>query len=141
MEEQRRVTWFLYDGTCGLCHGGVKFAIANDPNGAVHFAPLFGETHDRLQPPATRTGADTTTDSMILITPNGRAHVRSDAIVELLRTLRAPLPLVGALLHALPRRLRDTAYDALAKHRKGWFAPPPDACPVVPAEVRARIAR
>jgi predicted DCC family thiol-disulfide oxidoreductase YuxK len=39
----------------------------------------------------------------------------------------------------LPRWLLDIGYDGVARIRKHLFAPPPGACPILPAELRGRF--
>jgi predicted DCC family thiol-disulfide oxidoreductase YuxK len=127
----------FYDGGCGLCHRSVRFVVAADPEGRFRFAPLGGETFRGAVLPALREGLP---DSIVLRTAEGALLVRSDAALHVLRRLGGRWRLLAALLGLLPRRLRDAGYDFVARRRARWFASPADACPLVPAHLRARFA-
>jgi len=127
----------FYDGACGLCHRSVRFVAAADRAGRFRFAPLRGETF-RVAVPAER-GAEIP-DSIVVRRADGALLVRSDAVVHVLRRLGGRWRLVAALLALVPRRLRDAAYDAVARRRARWFRRPDAACPVVPRHLRARFA-
>ena len=127
----------FYDGECGFCQGSVRFLAGRDRRGAFRFAPLFGPTFERLVPEGARAGLP---DSLVLTTEDGRLLLRSDAVLHTLRRLGGAWRVLAALLALLPRRLRDTAYDAFAKRRKRWFpSAPAAACPIPSPELRARL--
>ncbi|MCW5891065.1 MAG: DUF393 domain-containing protein [bacterium] len=131
------VATLFYDGGCGLCHRAVRFVLARDRTGrAFRFAPLHGETFDALVPPAARA---TLPDSIVLRTPDGALHVRSAALRAIGRMLGGPWSVLAAAAGVLPTRVLDAAYDAVARVRHRLFAPPPDACPVLPPALRARF--
>jgi predicted DCC family thiol-disulfide oxidoreductase YuxK len=124
----------FYDGQCGLCHRFVRFALSEDRTGSIAFAPLGGETFLALPEPAR---ADLP-DSLVLATRDG-IRVRSAAVLELMARMGG-LWRVGAwIARAFPARLRDAVYDAVARVRHRLFARPPEACPVVRRELRARF--
>lgn len=126
----------FYDGSCGLCHRAVRFVIRADRDGrAFRFAPLGGETFERLLPAA----RPPLPDSLIVCTRSGEILARSAAVVHVLRRLGPPWTAAGAVLALVPRFLRDAGYDALARVRRRLFARPPEACPRVPAPLRARF--
>ena len=122
----------LYDGECGLCSRGVLFVYRRDPQGRFAFASLqsalgrrllreHGLPEDRL-------------DTLVLV-QDGRAWTRSDAALRIGRGLRLPWRWLAALGWLAPRRLRDAAYDIIARrrHRLGL------SCPAPPAGLRARM--
>jgi predicted DCC family thiol-disulfide oxidoreductase YuxK len=127
----------FYDGGCGLCHRSVRFVVARDPRGRFRFAPLGGKTFRAAVPPALQEGLP---DSIVLRTADGSLRVRSDAALHVLRRLGGGWRLLASLLGLLPRRLRDAGYDFVVRRRARWFASPADACPLVPAHLRARFA-
>ena len=127
----------FYDGTCGLCHRGVRFVLARDRGGRkFRFAPLGGPTFLREVDPAIVRDLP---DSFVVVTRDGRVLVRSAGTVHVLLTLGGVWKVVGALVWLVPRPIRDFVYDRVAAVRKRWFATPPDVCPVVPHEQRTRI--
>jgi predicted DCC family thiol-disulfide oxidoreductase YuxK len=127
----------FYDGGCGLCHGFVKFLLARDRDGSLfRFAPLQGATFARTVPEDRR---GTLPDSVVLRTPDGDLLIRTTAVVRALCRLAGAWRTVGRIVAVVPRPLADWAYDRVASIRKALFRRPPDACPVVPAELRARF--
>ena len=75
-------------------------------------------------------------DSVVLVHRDG-AYVRSTAVLEVARYLGGPwrLALAG---YAVPRVVRDAAYDAIAARRRRIFGRD-EACPVPPPAMRARF--
>ncbi|MCX5738743.1 MAG: thiol-disulfide oxidoreductase DCC family protein [Proteobacteria bacterium] len=124
----------LFDGVCNLCHGTVRFVLDRDRAARFRFAPLQSEPGRAL---LTRFALDpNATDTVVLIDAAG-AHTRSDAALRVVRALGAPWSWAFALI-AIPRPLRDAAYDFIARHRYRWFGKK-DACPLPRPEWRARF--
>jgi predicted DCC family thiol-disulfide oxidoreductase YuxK len=109
-----------YDGGCGLCHRVVRFVLAEDRAGRFRFSPIEG-------------------DRFVVTDAAGFALLKSDAYVLLLRNLGGLWGLLGFALGLVPRQARDAAYDLVAANRRQLFAPPANACPVVPRRLRARF--
>jgi predicted DCC family thiol-disulfide oxidoreductase YuxK len=127
----------FYDGTCGLCHHAVKFALARDREGTrFRYAPLQGPTFERTFPPADRARLP---DSIVLKTADGRTLVRSDAVLRIAERIGGGWGTLARLLQLLPRWLLDFAYDGVAKVRKRLFATPEGSCPLLPPELRGRF--
>jgi predicted DCC family thiol-disulfide oxidoreductase YuxK len=127
----------FYDGTCGLCHGAVKFAMKHDAAGrAFRFAPLQGPTFKRLIDPATRAQLP---DSVVILTSGGGVLARSDAAIHILRRVGGGWAMLGDLLAIVPRAIRDAAYDAVAAMRYRIFGRKQDLCPVMRADQRERF--
>jgi len=126
-----------YDGSCGLCHRAVRFALAEDADGSrFRVAPLFGPTFEQHVPQAQRSGLP---DSVVVQRSDGRLLVRSDAVLHLLARLGGAWRLLATAGHVVPRPLRDAAYDAIARLRKRLFAAPKEACPLLPGALRERF--
>ncbi len=105
----------FYDGCCGFCDRSVRWLLRRDRDGVLRFAPLQGTTAATLLEHSIR--SDLT--SMVLLDSDG-VHVRSEAVI------RAVMHLGGAwrlarVLRAVPRALRDGAYDLVARGRYRWF--------------------
>jgi predicted DCC family thiol-disulfide oxidoreductase YuxK len=127
----------FYDGACGLCHRTVRFAIARDRDGSrFRFAALDSKAFRRLVPEAARTRMP---DSLVVLAPGGALLTRSEAVIHLLRRIGGPWRPLAGLLGLVPRRIRDAAYDAVARARYRLFNRPPEACPVTPPALRARF--
>ena len=126
----------FYDGACGLCHGAVRFVVKRDTTGLFRFAPLQGETLQRLVSAEVRAVLP---DSLVLRQEDGTLLIRSSAVIAMLKRLPGPWPAMGFLLGILPRFLRDFGYDGVAKVRHRLFKKPGGACPLVPPELRDRF--
>jgi len=127
----------FYDGHCGLCHRGVKFVLKHDRLGtAFRLAPLQGETFQATVPVGRRAGLP---DSMVVQTHDGSLLLRSDAWVHIVRRLGGRWKALAALVAAVPRPLRDLAYDFIARIRYRLFGRRDDLCPDLPPHLRARF--
>lgn len=125
----------FYDGTCGLCHSGMRWLVAEDPTGtSFRYAPLFGDAFASAFPDPTGLP-----DSVIVKTATGAVLVRSDSAVHLLGRLGGFWRIAGMLFGALPRRVRDAMYDFVARVRYRIFGRKKDACPLMPADLRSRF--
>lgn len=116
-----------YDGTCGLCHGAVRFILRRDGEGArFRFAPLNGPTFLAEVPESRRAGLP---GSLVLQTRDGELLTRSDAVIRIMRTLGGGWKATAWLLGALPRPLRDGCYDLVARRRFKFFGRTATSCP------------
>jgi predicted DCC family thiol-disulfide oxidoreductase YuxK len=135
MDAEPEVVFF--DGGCGMCHAFVKFVVPRDRNGVFHFAPLGGETFQRVVPAAAREGLP---DSVVVKTNDGQVLVRSRAVLHVLRALGGGWRVLAVVSAIVPRFLRDAVYDLIAAVRRRIVTPPPDVCPVLPPALRSRFA-
>jgi predicted DCC family thiol-disulfide oxidoreductase YuxK len=120
----------LYDGSCGFCGWSVRWVLRRDRHRVFRFAPLDSEParlllewHGAAREPGT-----------VMVLDDGSAYTRGDAVLRVLRRLGGVWHLlrVGALV---PRPLRNTLYDRVARHRGAlgrWFR----AAPISDAERR-----
>ena len=115
-----------YDGTCGLCHGTIRFLIAEDRGGtAFRFAPL-PESDSK--------------ESVVVMTEAGATLRRSDAVIHLLHRLGGLWRVGAVVLSVFPRRLRDALYDGVAAIRYRLFGRTKEACPLLPPDLRSRFS-
>jgi predicted DCC family thiol-disulfide oxidoreductase YuxK len=128
--------WLFYDGTCGLCHLAVRFALAEDKGGAFRFAPLDSERFRAAVPAEERAALP---DSLVLLTAPGRRVARSEAVLYLLSRLGGLWRIAAGFGRVIPRPLRDGLYDRVAGVRYRLAARPAEACPVVPPHLRERF--
>lgn len=130
----------LFDGVCNFCSAAVQFVIHHDRLGRIRFASLqsvegqallqhLGIDSPSLSPSATPTASATPSPSPIAKTEEmnsvvllrgGVAFTRSDAVLQLVRYLAMPWPLL-AVLQVVPSALRDYVYDWIARNRYRWF--------------------
>ncbi len=146
----------LFDGECALCNGWVDFVIARDPAARVKVASIQSEIGKRvlagvgLDPHGfTPSGSESPTphsfeeaedngrfDSMVFV-ENQRAHLRSNAALQLVKNLRSPWSLFAIGLW-IPRPLRDWFYDRIAEQRYEWFGRR-EVCRVPTADLSAHF--
>lgn len=127
----------FYDGHCGLCHRTVRFLLVRDQNGTrFRFASLDSETFRVSFSERERSKLP---ESLIVCTSAGEVLTRSTASLYLLRRLGGLWRLLGRLLALVPVGVRDAVYDRIARMRHHLFAPPTDACPLIPPELRSRF--
>jgi predicted DCC family thiol-disulfide oxidoreductase YuxK len=126
----------FFDGGCALCHRAVGWMIRADQAGAFRYAPLGGETFQRLI--GNRANLP---DSLILLEDSGALFVRSEAVLRVFETVGGWWRTLARALRPVPRALRDALYRAVARTRLRLFGPAHEACPPVPAGVRERILR
>lgn len=126
-----------YDGTCGLCHRLVVFLLRKDPDGSrFRFASLQGDSARSMLSAEERGSLP---DSIVVRTGEGAVLARSTAVLHVLNRLGGGWRTLAAVARIVPRPLADAGYDAIARVRKRFFETPPAACPVVPANLRARF--
>jgi len=124
----------LFDGVCNFCHASVRFVIARDPRGAFRFASLQSAAGKAILERHRIPPGDV---SSVVLVERGRVYRRSTAALRVARRLRAPWPLLYALV-VVPRFLRDAAYAFLARHRYRWFGRK-ESCPLPDPGLRDRF--
>lgn len=119
-----------YDGECGLCHGAVRFALAECNDATLLFRPMqLDHTVDLTQ-----------ISSWQLLSANGQCYEKTAALARLLEACGGSWRAVGIALRYLPRRPRDAVYDLVARHRRLFPGKPAELCPLVAPELRQRFA-
>lgn len=126
----------FYDGECGLCHRAVRFILSHDREQRFRFAPLQGRTFLSQVPEIVRSRLP---DTLVVSPGDGRFLLRSDGLLYVLDSLGGPWRALGRVGAWLPRRFRDSIYDAVAARRARFFATPILGCPVVEPELRRRF--
>jgi predicted DCC family thiol-disulfide oxidoreductase YuxK len=125
----------FFDGECGFCTRSVRWVYHLDEKGRVVFAPLQGESAKEL---GLLGYAEKGGGSMVILRElDGKTFLKSEALIELGRTLGGLWRLLAVLFSIFPKRLRDGVYDLVAKNRYRLSG----AC-VLPDEVlRGRMRR
>lgn len=123
----------LFDGVCVFCSRWVRFVIDRDPEQRFRFLPIQSEAGRAL---AIRYGIDPEVPQTNAVVWGGLIYFKSDAALTVLGAL--PKTRALAALKAVPRLLRDPAYDLIARNRYAIFGRT-DACMVPSAEDRARF--
>lgn len=107
----------VFDGICILCSRCVHFVIRHDRRALFRFAALQTPAGAGL---LHRHGIDPGAAHSFLLLKDGKAYLRSDAVIEIVRELDGGWSLLRVLRHA-PRAWRDALYDFIAHRRYRWF--------------------
>ena len=133
----------LYDGVCGLCNRLVQFVLRMDRKRVFRFASLQSALAagilarhgvnpgnlDAAYVVLNRGGEDQSDESLL---------ARSDAAIFILRQLGGIWRITAAVLHLIPRPLRDWIYGLIARSRyRIWGRY--ETCPLPTEETRSRF--
>jgi predicted DCC family thiol-disulfide oxidoreductase YuxK len=124
----------VFDGVCCLCAHGLKFLLAHERDHVLRFAAAQSAAGREL---LRRHGFDPQDLKTFVFIKEGVVYVRSDGALEVARHLRLPWRMFR-LLRLLPRRLRDSIYDLVARNRYRWFGKQ-ESCIVPSPELRSRF--
>lgn len=105
----------VFDGQCVLCSANARFVLRHDHRRRFRLTTGQSEMGRLVQ---LHFGTDA--ERTIIVVENGRALVRSDAIVAIARGLGWPWR-AAAIFGLAPRCLRDPFYDLIARNRYRWF--------------------
>ena len=118
-----------FDGVCGICNEWVDFLIKKDPSRTLRYCPLQNEKiHDVLM----SQGIDPTKLETIVFLKKGKAYIKSDGALEILRTISF-MPWLVNLAFIAPKVLRNIVYDIIAKNRY-HILKPKESCRVPSVE-------
>ena len=124
----------IFDGVCNFCNGSVKFIVNRDPEGIFAFTPVQSEVAEKLMNDHQLNTIEI--DTFVLI-KNGRAHVRSDAALEITKNLSGLWYLFN-VFRIIPSPVRDFFYRLFARHRYQLFGKK-DQCMIPDEDLKARF--
>ena len=108
----------FFDGYCVLCNSFVDFLISRDKKDNFRFASLQSDKAAKiLSEFDTNIIADPDT---VIYLRNGDMKFKSDAAIHIISDLGGVFSLFKSLIF-LPRSLRDSAYNLVAKKRYSLF--------------------
>jgi len=107
----------LYDGICNLCNSSVRFILKHDTREKFLFSSLQSDASKKL---LLHLNYKIIEMNSILLVENGQIHEKSDAVLKIASELRFPWKLTASF-RVLPRKVRDSVYDFVARNRYGWF--------------------
>jgi len=107
----------LYDAGCPLCRSAARFALSHTGVPPIRAIPLQSAEAAALLSSCRLPGDP---DGTVVVMDDGKPYVRSEALLRIAARLPFPWRLL-ALARILPRRLRDSAYDAIASRRHLLF--------------------
>ena len=123
----------LFDGVCNLCNRSVDFIIRNEKSDKLQFASLQSDVGKSI---VNKSGLDEIPDSVMLFV-DGELLVRSDAALAISTYLKRPY-VYGIIFKYVPKILRDSVYNLIAKNRYRWFGKK-EKCIVPSADERERF--
>jgi predicted DCC family thiol-disulfide oxidoreductase YuxK len=112
----------FYDGLCGVCNTAVQWVIKHDHSDRFRFAPQQSALAAAI---LSRHGIDheamLKSNSVYLVLDAGTEHERlltqSDVTVNMLLMLGGRWRVLGKMLRAVPRFVRNAAYRMFARNR------------------------
>jgi predicted DCC family thiol-disulfide oxidoreductase YuxK len=124
----------LFDGVCNLCNRSVQFILKKDKRKQFRFASLqgsFGQTVlKKYNLPADNFNS-------FLLLENEIIYTRSTAALRLFRHLGGGWQLFYVFI-ILPKLLRDSIYEWIARNRYKWFGKRSE-CMIPGPDVRNRF--
>ena len=132
-----RCEWVFYDGNCALCHGWVRFVLAEGSGDAtLRLSPLQGDLFSSRVHGQKRSSLS---DSLVVLAEDEKLLTRSAAILHLLRRLGGLWRVLASIICVVPSTLLDWCYDRIAGVRKQVFGTRESVCPVLSTELRQRF--
>lgn len=107
----------IFDGKCVLCSRWARFVLRHDRR--RRFCLLAAQTalgaalYEHY-------GLDLVSYETNILLEDGRARLKSDGTIRMLELLGFPWRL-AAVARIVPRALRDSLYNVLARNRLRWF--------------------
>lgn len=124
----------LFDGLCNFCDHSVQFVIKRDPDDEFLYASLQSKSGKEFL--KNQDSEIQNIDSILLVT-NEKIYTKSSAALKIASKLSAHWYLSG-IFFILPKPLRDSVYDFIAKRRYQWFGKY-DSCKIPTSEQRSKF--
>jgi len=123
----------FYDGTCAFCNGMVRFAMVEDVDKKLHYAPLEGEVFREKNVPSIE-------DETIIIFRENQVLYKSDAAIYTLELLGGLWWVLAKIMKVIPQSFRDFVYDGIGRIRYLLAGKiDSEGCPILPKEYRERM--
>jgi len=116
MEASRHAV-VVFDGECAFCNRWVDFLMRFDRRDIFRFTARQSEAGTAFSRQA---GLPEGGVGSIIVVDGGQVLLRSTAVLRMLRLLGFPFSPV-AMFGVIPVRIRDAAYDFIARNRTRWF--------------------
>lgn len=124
----------LFDGVCNLCKGAVQFVIKRDNKNQFLFASLQSEEGKQIL--ESHNFRLKKINSFLLV-ENGSVYGRSTAALKVIKKLTGFWPVLYIFI-IVPKFIRDSVYNWIAKNRYQWFGRK-DECMVPTPELKAKF--
>lgn len=125
----------LFDGVCNLCNASVQFVIKHDKKDLFRFVALQSDLGQQI---IAHIGMNTQNiDSIILYEPGIAYHYKSDAALEIAKSLGGIFYFAG-IFNIFPMALRNILYDYVARNRYRWYGKR-ESCMLPTPELKAKF--
>ena len=125
----------LFDGVCNLCNSAVQFIIERDKKDIFRFVALQSDLGLEI---CNYIGIDPKiTDSIILYEPGIAYYYKSEAALKIASQLDGFYSFLGSF-NFLPKKIKDSIYDYIAKNRYKWYGKKED-CMIPTPELKAKF--
>jgi len=125
----------LFDGVCNLCNSAVQFIIKHDKKDVFRFVPLQSKLGQEI---LTYIGIDSKNiDSIVLYEPGVAYYYKSDAILQIAKSLNA-LYSLGIIFKIIPTGIRNHLYDYIARNRYKWYGKK-ESCMIPTPELKIKF--
>lgn len=108
----------LFDSKCNLCSKTVKRVMKLDKNNFFTFISNNSEIGKNII--SNNKLNSVTTETIVLFTNENKFLIKSDAAISIAIKLN-PLFMIFNILFVIPKSIRDSVYDYVAKNRYKWF--------------------
>ena len=108
----------IYDGKCMLCSKSIAFITQRDKKEEFEYLSYRGTYAQKLLDKHT---LDFTSTQYIVYINKGKHHIKSRAILEILRELGGIWSLLYIFI-IVPPFIRNFIYDIIAKNRNRWVS-------------------
>jgi predicted DCC family thiol-disulfide oxidoreductase YuxK len=125
----------LFDGVCNLCNSFVQYVIKHDKKDVFRFAALQSDLGQEILKHIGIDGKHI--DSIVLYEPGVAYFYKSSAAIEISKQLGDVFTL-SSLFRIIPKSLRDTIYEYVAKNRYKWYGKQ-DNCMIPTPELKAKF--
>ena len=136
MPDIRQNPVILFDGICNLCNRSVKFILTNESKPQFLFASIQSDAAKNILLHYNIKNID---PSSILLLANDKVYHKSEAVLEICKSLKRPWNLF-TIFKFLPVSFLDKIYQVVARNRYRWFGKK-DSCTMEIAEYKNRFLR
>jgi predicted DCC family thiol-disulfide oxidoreductase YuxK len=124
----------LFDGVCNFCNSAINFVIKRDKKGIIKFAPLQSDAGQSL---LIQYNLPTNDIKSFVFIEEGKAYTQSIAAIKVCKYLGGLWP-ICKVFAIVPKFIRDSLYNWVAKNRYKWFGER-DTCMIPTPEIKARF--
>lgn len=125
-----------YDGTCALCHGTIRFLMAEETRGELLFSAL---QDGRLEALIGKDAFEGLGDTVVVRTADEDVLIEAEGIIYLLSHLGGLWVLLSWIMRIIPKPMRRICYHFIGDRRYRLFGTKADSCPIMPPYLRARF--